>query len=54
MRRFAESLVAYDHALSLDPTLGGAWYNRGNVLAALRMYDDALESYDHALEYDEG
>ena len=44
----------YQHALDslTDMQAQDAWYNRGNALARLGSYQDALAAYDRALEKD--
>jgi len=47
-----EALVAYDHALALDPDYAQAFARKGRALQALKHYDEALAAYDHALALD--
>ncbi len=44
-----EALTYYDEALQLDPALGRAHFNRGNVLLALGEPQDALDAFRKAL-----
>ena len=39
-----------DRAIGLDPSNAAFFSNRGNALAQLERYDEALASYDHALK----
>ena len=41
-----------DKVIELVPDFVYAYYNRGNVLAAMKDYRSALEDYDRALELD--
>ena len=41
-----------DKVIELAPDFVYAYYNRGNVLAAMKDYRSALEDYDHALALD--
>ena len=51
-KRFAESLVAYEHALTIDPLDEVAWNNKGSALWGLQRYEEALIAYEHALVLD--
>ena len=44
-----DGLSLYDDALRHSPELADAWYNRGNVLAALQRQDEAIDSFDRTL-----
>lgn len=44
------SLERYDAALKVEPALGRAHFNRGNVLLAMGNPRDALESFERALK----
>ena len=49
--RFAESVVAYHTAISMDPTnvSGRTLFNMGSSYAAVEMYDDAIKCFNQAL-----
>ena len=47
--RAEEALDLIAAALAASPNHPDALYNRGNVLAQLERYDEALASYDAAL-----
>ncbi|MGB6935189.1 MAG: tetratricopeptide repeat protein [Xanthobacteraceae bacterium] len=49
LKRYAEALVGYEHALTLCPDHADALTNRGVALHELGRLDEALKSYDHAL-----
>lgn len=44
-----EALTYYEEALRLDPTLGRAHFNRGNILLALEQPQAAVEAFTEAL-----
>lgn len=46
-----ESLVKYDAALQLSPTLGQAHFKRGNVLLAMGNPKEAVIAYEKALQF---
>ena len=51
---FEETLATFDHMLSLelpedDPLLGEACEHRGEALAGLQRYDDAVAAFERAL-----
>jgi tetratricopeptide (TPR) repeat protein len=50
--RAEEALVAYDHALEVNPTLALAWHGKGNVLLQIERYEDAAAAFDEALQLD--
>ena len=45
----AEAMEHFNKAIGLKPDLADAWYNRGNVWAAWRMYDAAIKDYNEAI-----
>jgi tetratricopeptide (TPR) repeat protein len=49
LKKYAESLVAYDTALALNPQYAAAYNNRGYALQALGRHVEALTAYDAAL-----
>jgi Flp pilus assembly protein TadD len=49
MARFAEAIVCYDSAISLQPDYMEAYRNRGNALRQLGRLAEAIASYDHAI-----
>ncbi len=49
LKRFQEGLTSYNQALTLNPKLAAAWYNRGNILRDLKRPQEALINYDQAL-----
>lgn len=46
---YADALLAYNQAISLNPNHGEAWYNRGNALGCLQQYAEALAAYQRAI-----
>ena len=44
-----ETGTSYDQSVEVNANDYNAWYNRGNMLASLGKFEDAIESYDHAL-----
>ncbi len=46
------SITANDRAIRLNPTLGGAYVNRGAAKHALHQYDDAISDYNEAIRLD--
>lgn len=47
--QFAEAVVAFDRALTLNANNCKAWSNRGNALSGMKQYAAALASYDKAI-----
>ena len=43
--RIEEALVAYNHAIEIDPNNEYAWYNKGRVFEELKEFDDAVDAY---------
>jgi tetratricopeptide (TPR) repeat protein len=52
MGRYEEAVAAYDQAVSLDPSFGKAWRNRGLSLALLNRTTEAEVSFQKALLID--
>lgn len=48
--KYDEAMQVYDDAISLDPSYGSAWHNRGLALEALDRNTEANESYAKAKE----
>lgn len=46
---YRAAIADLDAALSVDPQLAFAWYNKGCIFYALRDYTDALECYNEAI-----
>jgi tetratricopeptide (TPR) repeat protein len=46
---YIEALEAYQHALASDPSDGSAYWGMGNVLYALKRYDEALQAFMRAV-----
>jgi predicted O-linked N-acetylglucosamine transferase (SPINDLY family) len=44
-----DSLCFVDRSLALNPSQPGVLVNRGNALACLKRFDEALQSYDRAI-----
>jgi tetratricopeptide (TPR) repeat protein len=44
--------LAYTHAIALDPTDANGFAGRGDVLAAQRLYDQAVSDYTEAIRLD--
>jgi protein O-GlcNAc transferase len=49
LKRYADALVDFERAISLNPIYSEAYANKGKSLAGLKRHDDALAAYDHAL-----
>ena len=49
LARNDEAFVAYSKAMSLDPNMAEAHAGCGNMLAALKRFDEAIKAYDKAL-----
>jgi tetratricopeptide (TPR) repeat protein len=49
---YNDAIVAYDHAIDLNPSYTSAWNNKGIALYRLKRYEDAINCYDKALEID--
>lgn len=46
-RRYEEAVMgAFDRALILKPAFPQAWYSKGDLMADLRRYEEAIEAYD--------
>jgi len=50
LRRPAEALERFSHALKIDPSVAETWNNRGTVCNDLQRYDDAVGDFDRAIE----
>ncbi|PSN15159.1 hypothetical protein C7271_21120 [filamentous cyanobacterium CCP5] len=46
--RYQAALIQIERALALDPHNGESWYCRGEVLACLNRYEEALDSLEQA------
>jgi len=46
---YADAVLAYNQAISLNPNQAEAWYNRGNALGCLQQYSEALAAYQRAI-----
>lgn len=53
LARYPDALIAYDHALLINPDYSLGLANRCGVLSKLEQYAQALESYDLALQGDD-
>ncbi len=51
--RYNESVVAYDHALQVDPGWSEGWYKKGKALDRMGNHEDALMSFEKAVETSE-
>ena len=49
-KQYDSALYYYDKALSLEPGIGGVWYNRGMVYYDREQMDKALESFTRAYD----
>lgn len=49
-RDFAQATTHYQKALALDPTLGEAWYDLGELQLSSGAFDDARTSFQHVAE----
>jgi tetratricopeptide (TPR) repeat protein len=52
LKRYDESLSAYEQAIRLDPNYANACNGKGNVLWDLKRYDEALAAYEQAIRLD--
>jgi|WetSurMetagenome_2_1015567.scaffolds.fasta_scaffold134365_2 tetratricopeptide (TPR) repeat protein len=48
-RKNSEAITNYDISIMLDPSKDYTWANKGNALADLEQYNEAIESYDNAI-----
>ena len=46
----SRTIEDYSKALSLDPKLSYAWFNRGNLKCRLKDYNGAVQDYSLAIE----
>jgi tetratricopeptide (TPR) repeat protein len=44
----AEALACYDRALEIDPGLASAWYNKGDELAWMGDFSEAIRCFEKA------
>ncbi len=51
---WCSALDLFNHALRVDPSLAGAWNNKGTSLFRLGRYRDALAAYEQALRLEPG
>ncbi len=49
-RDFAQATAHYQKALALDPKLGEAWYDLGELQLSAGAFDDARTSFQHVSE----
>jgi len=49
IEHFAEALIAYDHAIRLDPGSSIAYNNKGKTFYNLKRFTEALIAYDRAI-----
>ena len=52
MKELNDAVADYDKALSLNPRLVYAWFNKGNLYYSLRDYTSAMQCYSEALKID--
>ena len=52
LKRYEDAIVAYDHAIRLDPNYAIAYHNKGLDLYNLKRYEEAIAAYDQALRLD--
>lgn len=45
------AFISYDEALATNPNSALLWYQRGDALAQLQRYEEALASFDRAIAY---
>lgn len=48
--RLEDAVMSYRQALKRDPTMGAAYYNLGNTLAALGQLEAAVDNFQHAAQ----
>jgi tetratricopeptide (TPR) repeat protein len=53
LKRYQESIDAYDQALAVEPTMGGAWFNKACVYARQQNKNDMLKHLEEAINCDE-
>ena len=49
MRKIDKSLESYDTAINLNPNYAEAYFNKGTVLLAANVNDEALENFKKVL-----
>lgn len=54
LKRYDESISAFETAISLNERFGLAWNNKGVTLFRLGRHDEALSAFDRACELDSG
>lgn len=47
--RFVEAIAAFDRLLQLNPNDAGAYFHKGNALAAMGRFEEAIVVYDQAI-----
>jgi len=52
LKRYEAALIAFDHAIQLDPNYATAYYNKGYMLHTLKQYEEAISIFDHATRLD--
>ena len=52
MKELNEAVADYDMALSLNPRLVYAWFNKGNLYYSMRDFTSAMQCYSEALKID--
>lgn len=53
LKRYQESLEAYDQALAIEPSMGGAWFNKACTYAQQQNKAEMLKHLDEAIRCDE-
>jgi len=47
--QFVEAIAAFDRLIQLNPNNAGAYFNKGNALAAMGRFEEATVAYDQAI-----
>jgi tetratricopeptide (TPR) repeat protein len=49
---YQQQVLAFEQAITLDPSNADAWFNKGYALAGMKRYDEALAAFDKVKELD--
>jgi tetratricopeptide (TPR) repeat protein len=54
MGKYGEALSSLGHALSINPSHHGAWFQKGLTLSELDRLNEAIEAYQNAIKFNPG